>query len=610
MKTIVELRGMLKESYELSKKSREEAQKQRDYFDGNQLSPDVLAVLQSRGQPVTWENIYQKTANKILGYKMTMKQELKAKGRQRADMASAILLTDVLRSIPDSTDYYAHKERCDEDLLIAGLSVMEASMNILPESDLLGEFEKEIRGYHVPFDESFIDPYSKSPDYSDGRYFHRVRWLDRDYLYLHFDKKLVDVLLNNQNYTGDFSIDQYRHMANGQDINRDRILVTLTWTREFIDGKTVIRWYVWSNETILAHGDSPYVFNRFPYAIRRLYHMHSTGEFYGIFRNIKPIQDRINFMHLRIANMLGSVKLLYEAGAVDDGDIFAEEYSKDDAVVMLSDGALSENRIKEIKHTAEIQHLQQLIVDARKQAEQIIGLNDEVLGAAVNRMSGYAIEQRQNAGMVGLQRFLQTSMKHDLDFYNLASGYVQQYFSAEQIVRIIEPNGMDKVITINEIERDSYGAIKRKNGTPVRVNRIDIGRYDITMSMVNQTRGATGERYTQGVEIMKLMKEFDPSGQIGLAYLPELLSDVEAAGADKIRALIEEMAKAPRDDSAAQMQQQQMILALQQMQSKIKELESKSMKNAAQAQKYLSESGGGVSDSGVMSGMEGMEEAS
>jgi hypothetical protein len=605
MKTIVELRGMLRDSYELSKKSREEAQKQRDYFDGNQLSPDVLAVLQSRGQPVTWENIYQKTANKILGYKMTMKQELKAKGRQRADMASAILLTDVLRSIPDSTDYYAHKERCDEDLLIAGLSVMEASVNILPESDLLGEFEKEIRGYHVPFDECFIDPYSKAPDYSDGRYFNRVRWLDRDYLYLHFDKKLVDTLLNNQNYTGDFSIDQYRNMANGQDINRDRILVTLTWTREFIEGKSVIRWYVWSNETILAHADSPHVFNRFPYAIRRLYHMHSTGEFYGIFRNIKPIQDRINFMHLRIANMLGSTKLLYEFGAVDDADVFAEEYSKDDAVVGLTDGALSEGRIKEIKHTAEINHLQQLIVDARKQAEQIIGLNDEVLGAAVNRMSGYAIEQRQNAGMVGLQRFLQTSMKQDLDFYNLASGYVQQYFSAEQIVRIIEPNGMDKVVTINEIERDSYGAIKRQNGVPVRVNRIDIGRYDITMSMVNQTRGATGERYTQGVEIMKLMKEFDPSGQIGLAYLPELLSDVEAAGADKIRALIEEMAKAPRDDSAAQMQQQQMMLTLQQMQSKIKELESKSMKNAAQAQKYISESG--VSESGVMETMGGME---
>lgn len=595
MKTITQLIGMLNESYNLSKKSREEAQLQRRYFDGEQLDAGTMAVLQSRGQPITWENIYQKTGNKILGYKMSMKQELKAKGRQRSDMAAALLLTDVLLSIPDSTDYYAHKERCDEDLLIAGLSVMEASVHILPEADILGEHEKEIHGYHVPFDEAFIDPYYKSPDYSDGRYFHRVRWLDRDYLYLHFDKALVDTLLNNQNYTGDFSIDQYRNMANGQDINRDRILVTVTWCREYVDGKSTIRWYVWSGTTILKHGDTPYKFDRFPFAIRRLYHMHSTGEFYGIFRNIKPIQDRINFMHLRIANMLGSVKLLYEAGAVDDGELFADEYSKDDAVVMLADGAISEGRIKEIKHSAEINHLMQLIVDARKQAEQIIGLNDEILGAAVNRMSGYAIEQRQNAGMVGLQRFLQTSMKQDLDFYTLASEFVQQYFSAEQIVRIVEPSGVDRVVTINEIERDQYNAVKRNAGVPLRRNLINIGRYDITMSMVNQTRGATGERYTQGVELMKMMKEFDPTGQIGLAYMPELLTDVEAAGADKIRKIIEEMQKAPKDDSAAQMQQQQMMLTLQQMQSKIKELESKSMKNAAQAQKYISESSGSVS---------------
>jgi len=590
MKNANELRMMLKESFELSKASRDAAQTHRHYFDGDQLSPEILEVLSSRGQPVKWENIYQKIGNKILGYKMTAKQSVKVGGRQGQDMAVAQILTDICASIPDSTDYDAHKERADEDLMITGQSVMEVSMSILPSSDLEGKKEKEIHGYHVPFDEAFIDPYSKSPDYSDGRYIHRVRWLDRDVLYQHFDAKAVDQLLNQHNYTNDWNLYEYSQRTGMRDPSRDRILITYTWVREYdkASGTKKIRWYVWSNTTILAHGDSPYLFDRFPFVVRKLYH--NNGVMRGIFHDIKPIQDSINFMHLRIANMLGSVKLLFEAGAVDDAQLFAEEYSKDDAIVMLRDGALSENKIHEVKHSAEIQHLMQLIIDARRQAEQIVGLNDEALGAAVNRLSGYAIEQRQNAGMVGLQRFLNTSAKVDEDFYKLAIGFVQQFFDAEQIIRIVEPDQADKYLTINEIERDGYGAAKRdEKGAMKRRNRISIGRYDITIKMMPRTQGAIAERYKQGVELMKMMSQIDP--QLTRAYFPEFLADVEAPSAQRMREMLAKLDQNQGEDPAAKMQEQSMMLQMQQMQSKIKELESKAMLNASKAQKNIADAG-------------------
>lgn len=596
MKNAQELRMMLKESYELSKQSRLDAQKHRRYFDGDQLSAEIHEVLNSRGQPVKWENIYQKIGNKILGYKMTSKQMVKVGGRQRNDMGVAQLLTDICASIPDSTDYNAHKERADEDLMITGQSVMECSIHTLPMRDIEGKNEKEVRGYHVPFDEAFTDPYSKAPDYTDARYIHRVRWIDRDALYQYFDTAKVDALLNQHNYTNDWNLYEYRQKSGMRDPSRDRIMVTYTWCREYDKEaqRSVIRWYVWSNNVILSHGNNPYQFDRFPFIVRKLYH--NNGVMRGIFHDIMPIQDSINFMHLRIANMLGSVKLLFEAGAVDDAQLFAEEYSKDDAVVMLRDGALSENKIKEIKHSAEIQHLMQLIIDARRQAEQIVGLNDEALGAAVNRMSGYAIEQRQNAGMVGLQRFLNTSAKVDEDFYKTAIEFVQQFYDAEQIIRIIEPNQAEQYLTINEIERDGYGAAVREgNGIMKRKNKITLGRYDITISMVPANRGAIGERYKNGVELMKMLGQIDP--ELATAYLPELMADVESPSADKIRKMIEERAKAaaenPKAQAQEQMQEQTIQLQMQQMQSKIKELESKSMMNAAKAQKMISESAGG-----------------
>ena len=101
--------------------------------------------------------------------------------------------------------------------------------------------------------------------------------------------------------------------------------------------------------------------------------------------------------------MMGTNKLLFETSAVDDAETFIEQYSLDSAVVEVNDNALSAGKIQDIKQFNEIVQLKNEVMDLRRQAEEIIGLNSEVLGSAVNRMSGSAIENRQNAGLVGLQ---------------------------------------------------------------------------------------------------------------------------------------------------------------------------------------------------------------
>ena len=597
MKTPHELRLMLQESYELSTQNRREAQEHRRYYEGDQLPPDVLAVLQSRGQPIQWENTYKEIGNKILGYKATARKQLKVGGRQRNDADIARILTDICLSIPDSTDYDSHKKLCDEDLMITGQSVMEISLNVLDASDLEGRREKEILGYHVPFEEAFVDPYSKAPDYSDARYFHRPRWMDREDLYQHFDAALVDRLVANYNYTNAWNLNEYRRHSGQKDPGRDRVLVTVSWVREWdkVSGEMKIRWYIWSGDIILSHGDSPYSFKRIPFVVRRLYY--KDGVLRGVFHDLKPIQDSINFKHLRIANMLGSVKILYESDAVDDADMFAEEYSKDDAVVAVRPGAISGTKIKEIKHGAEIQYLMQQIVDARRRAKEIVGLNDEAMGAAVNRLSGYAIEQRQNVGMIGLAQFLDASMDGERDFYKMAISIAQDFFDAEQILRIVEPNEADRYVTINEIERDEYtAAVRNPDGSMKRRNILTTGRYDITLTMVPRNQGAIAERYKQNVELMKEVRALDPTGRIGLEFLPELLADVDAPSAERMRELVKKHLEGMGDSPQAQMQEQTVQLQMQQMAAKIKELESKAMINAAKTQNIIAQ----YSASGVM----------
>jgi len=593
MKTAQELMMMLRESYELSRAWRENALQHKKYFDGDQLSEGVREILKSRGQPIQWENQYKRIGNKILGYKMSAKQTIKVAGRQRDDMGVAQLLTDLLTAIPDSTDYYAHKERADSDLMITGMSCMEVTMGEVKDTyDITNTPEKEIHGIHIPFEECYLDPYSKMPNYSDARYIQHVRWMDRDDLYTLFPKNLVDNLINNNNFTNDRNMMEWQYNLGMRDVSRDRVLISTTWCHEYDKeiGKKVTRWYIWGNNTILGSGDSPYKNEGFPYAVRKLF-QRSDGYIYGIFEDIKPLQDSINFKHLRIANMLGSVKLLYEAGAVDDADLFIEEYSKDDAVVMIRDGGIS--KIKEIKHQAEINYLMQQIVDTRRTIYQIIGINDETLGNASNRMSGYAIEQRQSAGMVGLQRFLNTSAKLDEDFYTIAVNFIQQFFDAEQVFRIVDKFEADNYFTINEIERGTHGEIHYQDGEPKRKNKINLGRYDVTMKMVAQNRGAIGERMAQGTELMKTAAQINPA--LAQKFFPELLKDIESPAAEVMLKFVQQLEEqAQAQQMQQQLQQQQASLSLQTQQANLKEMESKSMMNAAKAQALLAKAQGGA----------------
>ena len=77
--------------------------------------------------------------------------------------------------------------------------------------------------------------------------------------------------------------------------------------------------------------------------IRKLY-VDSANAFYGIFRNVKPHQDYVNFAENRMANMLGSQKILYEMSAVDNAEEFSKHVSLDNAVVGVRDGALSSSK--------------------------------------------------------------------------------------------------------------------------------------------------------------------------------------------------------------------------------------------------------------------------
>jgi hypothetical protein len=559
------LRDIFDEAKELNEFSHLEAREAYEYERGNQLPDDVKSILAQRGQPSRWENIYKSISNKIGGMKSMTKQEITAFPRRLVDRDKADTISKTLRAFQDSTEWWTHKSRADRDLRLAGLSIIEVKLKVIDEFDDEGVQLKEIEYLHIPILESYIDMYSNSPDFSDMRYFHHSRLMDS----IHLKKLFPNAKLSYSN-------------------KYDMIRVTKTWYR--YDGE--IRCAIWSDTELLEDIQSPYSnLNRFPIAIRKMYYSHRK-EYYGMFRDVKPFQDSINNTMLRIINMLGSSKLLVESDAVDNISEFQDHYGLDNSITEVRAGALKENKIKDISQNAPIAQLMNIVQDARARAEQVIGLNSEALGNAVNRMSGYAIENRQNAGLVGLQEFMDISGYLDIDIAEISIKMLEEHFSAEQTLIISDTDGQRRQIFINQYERDNEDKIIYKEGKAVQNRLLGIGRYDLILNKVPFNRGASGERQKNWAEIIKVLQVTNPTYIAPL--LPIMLKDVDSPEAEQTKLLIQKLqeqeAKNKQDDSKDKLSETKIQLEMKKLQAQVEQLMSQANLNNAEA-KMIESSG-------------------
>lgn len=554
------LLSYLQETFDEAKKltegSRREGRDAYEYMRGNQLPDDVKAELADRGQPARWENIYMKIDNKVEGMKMMTQEEIAVLPRSVDKKEQFMTITNVLRASQDATEWKTHKKRADRDLRIVGLSAIEEQLHVLDEVDAQGKRLKEIRRIHLPALECLPDMYASAPDMSDSRYFHRTRMMHKASL-----KKLFGEAVNNLPENADGMVR----------INR-------TWYRHPDDGS--VRVAVWEYSTLLEDKESPFSkLDRFPVAIRRLRWSHRK-EYYGMYRDVRPFQDSVNFTMLRLINMLGSSKLLIESDAVEDIDSFKDEYALDNSVTEVRGGALREKKIQDISQTNNVSQLMSIVQDARLQAELVIGLNSEVLGSAVNRLSGYAIESRQNAGLVGLQNYMDVSGELDIDLAQIDLKIMEEHFTAEQIFYIDGKNGKPREqVVLNAYERDEKGRMEYQDGAAKQKSIMSLGRYDVSFRRVPFNRGATGERQKNWTELLKMLPQED-----ALLLIPSMLRDTESPEAEEAQRIIEERnANAQQNNDAMQAQMQQMQLQMEELASKIRERDSKSALNTAKA---------------------------
>lgn len=516
---------------ELSVAEYNEAKK---YYHGDHLPNDVKEILRERGQPILYENIYKTIVDKILGYKAQNIQEIKITGRQEEDKALANLLQDLVRVFSQKDNFDKEILKRDFELML-GLSVCEVWIE-----DIDGDLEVTLKT--LPTHSIVIDRYSTDINALDARRFHKLINIDADLAKELFDSKVIIPNPNNHD---------------------SRVEIIESWYKE-AEGWNRYIWQKKSND-VIAYEVTPFKDKAHPFIVSK-FHIDHNNKWYGIFRDIKPLQDFINFTENKIANMMGSFKAFYESGSVIDKDKFIEEAGLDNAIVEVRDGAIKDGRLHFVQHHADIASLSQKVEQKRYMLKTISGLNEEALGMAGGRQSGVAIAQRRDAGLMGLTLYIKRGDDMDRLIYQKVLSLMQHYYTKQQTFRIVDKKVGDRYFSINT-NKD---------------NMIHIGKFDLILQSTPKMQGRE-ERFAHWSELLKTISSIRPDLLTDL--LPLMLKDTDSPIVADIEEILAQKDQALAKAQQAEAQQAQALseLEMQQMQSGIQKNISQANKQQAQA---------------------------
>lgn len=544
MLSLYELNTMLTNDSLANDKALKEYKEAKAYYHGHQLATQELEKLARRGQIPIYENIYKMICDKILGYKIQSLQEIKVSGRQEQDKPLANLLNDLLRVFNSQKDYEKEIYKRDFDLLM-GQSVIELWVN----KDKQGDFHISLKALN---NESFlVDTYSVDKNALDSNRFHKKQNLSY----------LEARLLLGEN------VDIFQ---NGSTIVDNRVDIIETWIREYDEeSEEKFSWnrYLWHTiGGIYKYEKRPFKNNTHPFIIAR-YNIDEKHNWYGLFRDIKPIQDYINFAEIKMGNMLGTIKALYELDAVEDINEFVEGVSQDNAVVGVRSGALQENKIQFVQHHADIAALSQKSEQKKNMAKILSGLNDEALAMATNRQSGIAIAQRRESGLLGLQYYVNSADNADRLLYEKVLSFIQHYFTKPQMFKMTDKKKVERYFSINTDES----------------NKIEIGHFDLDFKSQLKQQGRE-ERFAHWSEIFKTISSIRPD--IVTSLLPLMLKDTDSQIIEDIEEVLANADKAQEEANKANqpISQKMQELEMAKLQAQIEKLQKESQKLESQSE--------------------------
>lgn len=420
---------------------RGEADKEADYYDGNQLDSAALQKLQDLGIPPSIENLIAPAIDDILGMEAKNRTDFKVIPDGALHDEEANL---VARALGQKLNKAERASKADKACSNAYASQMKVGLGWVEVARNHDPFKFPYRCYDVHRNEVWFDWLSKEDDLSDARWLLRRRWTDIDVATSMWPQKkaLIEQAGNAWNQLDEMTLmandaGSQAELAQSWEIERGwtideiewrmphmrRVCIFELWTRAWeqglilrLPGNRTVEFDELNPDHMLAvHLGIPLEkalvtriyktfllgphmlsseqseFERFPYVPFWGKREDLTNVPYGIIRNLKYLQDEVNSRVAKMHWLLGAKRTTRTKDAVKMTDsVFRNEVGRPDADIILDAEHMKHPGARfEIEDDMQLNRQQfERLQDLRESIKHISGVSDAFSGDSPAENSG------------------------------------------------------------------------------------------------------------------------------------------------------------------------------------------------------------------------------
>lgn len=540
---------------------RREADKAADYYDGNQLDADTVAILEDRGQPELITNLIKPTIDTVLGLEAKSRTDWVV--REEDDGQSDGELADAMSIKLKHAETESRADRACSDAYAAQMKTGMAWVEVARDTD---PFNPNYRVEYVHRREISWDWRNQKADMDSCRYLVRRRWVDVDAAiammpqYAELFRATIDqwagfdpMIDQETGLIQSFSIERDTKMEAGdwRDNVRRRVCLNEIWYRKWVKGtvmklpngrvvefdldneahcEAVIAGIVHVREAVfqrvrlawycgphfLYDIKSPYKHRSFPYVPFFGYREDLTAAPYGLIRGMFSPQDEINARKSKQLWLLNSRRVIADSDAVEDHDLAAAEISRPDAYIKLNANRRPGSKFEVQDSTALSVAQGQAMQEAKQEIAEASGIHKAMQGQTSASTSGTAINSLIDQGMTTLAEIndnygfarrlvgelLMSLLQEDLSFkpvsVKLGSG------SSARVIRLNEP-GMDD--EGNQIVKNDVSRLRPRivlddiKSTPTYRAQVMAQLTEITKSLPPEAQGAMADLWVEASDL-------------------------------------------------------------------------------------------------------------
>ena len=543
----------------------------RDYRDGRQWTAEEENILRARGQaPIVINRIAPKV-NALMGMEISNRVDPRAFPRNPKDEDAALAITQALRYVEENTRF---------DLIASAvfeMNAVEGYGGCIVEVDE----DAEIVIREIDFSRLYFDPHSRQKDFRDAKYIGIVIWMDAEDAKERWGDK-IDVAMSTME-TGTETFDDRPLWI---DRKRNRVKVC----EHYYLMKGVWHLCYFTQGVMLDDPiESPYTDEKgrpiCPIEIESSLVDRDYNR-YGIVRNWLDIQDEINHRRSKALHLLSVRQTASQRGALTDVEEAKYELSKPNGHVIVN-GEIGQSF--QILPTSDMAQAQFTLLQEAKTEIDTQGVNAALTGGLTGDLSGRALMQLKQSGMIELGPVLSWHRDWKLRVYRQMWYRIKQFWTEEKWIRVTDDPDSIKFVGFNyPVTAAEVLQERAKEGDQTAQMALQQGMNDPRLQQVVEMRNNTAELDmdiiveevpdTASLQHEQFQFLVELAGTYGKEAVPfEVL--LEASSLPNKKVLLDKLRG--QDEASSQVQALQQQMAQLEMALKQAELENK----IAQAEK-------------------------